>query len=311
MINFKRPQMEDKEWIDQAFRSSGFRSCEYTFTNLYTWAEAYDETVAIVEGFVVIRVGAEEGSYVWGAERGAGGQTYDRRACLLALYQDSLERGCPFRVVALTQEQCAELEELFPGKFTFENYRDGADYCYTVEKLSTLAGKKLHAKRNHIHRFEENFPEWRVEEITPDNLDLCMKIARDWEKEEDEAGLTDWTSEAGEDALRLSVKHYEELGLEGLILYGEDKPLAFTIGQPIGGDTYDVIFEKAYAEVQGAYAMINREFARWVGAHHPEIVYMNREDDLGEPNLRKAKLSYKPDLMVEKWLSALKPGEVL
>jgi hypothetical protein len=305
MIAFKRPQLEDRAWIDPIFRTSGLRSCEYTFTNLFTWAEAYDETVAIVDGFLIIRVGAEGGCYNWGAGSG------DRKKLMYSLYEDAVERGCRFQVVGLTAEQIEELEELFPGKFEVENYRDGADYCYKVDRLADLTGKKLHAKRNHIHRFEDNFPEWRVEEINQENMHLCLALAQDWEETEREIGGDDWTEQEGEIALRMSAQYYEELGLEGLILYGEDKPLAFTMGKSIGGDTYDVFFEKAYADVQGAYPMINREFARWVREHHPEIVYLNREDDLGEPGLRKAKLSYYPDLMVEKHIATLKEGETL
>lgn len=308
MISFKRPQLSDKDWISPIFRGSNLRSCEYTFTNLYTWAAAYDENVALVDGFLVIRTESEGGSYSWGIGEG------DRRQLMLTLYADSVERGVPFILWGMTREQCDELEAMFPNKFTFEDYRDGADYCYDIDKLCTLAGKKLHAKRNHIHRFEENFPNWHTEPITLENLPQCLKLAHDWEVEEAEAGLEDWASREGENALYLSADHYEELELEGMILYADetcDRPLAFTIGQIISGDTYDVIFEKAYGEVQGAYPMINREFCRWVEATYPQIAYMNREDDLGEPNLRKAKLSYRPDLMVEKWLVTLKEGETL
>ena len=87
--------------------------------------------------------------------------------------------------------------------------------------------------------------------------------------------------------------------------------MAFTAGKSLGGDTYDVFFEKAYSEVQGAYPMINREFARWIRKNHPEIRYLNREDDMGEENLRKAKLSYHPDLLLEKYIAELKEGETL
>ena len=69
----------------------------------------------------------------------------------------------------------------------------------------------------------------------------------------------------------------------------------------LAADTYDVHFEKAYGELQGAYAMINREFARWVRARHPEIRYLNREDDMGVEGLRKAKESYQPTVLLEKF----------
>lgn len=305
MIDFKTPQLSDRDWINGIFRASGLRSCEYTFTNLFTWAEAYEEKVALVDGFLVIRTESEETSYSWGVGFG------DRKKLMETLYQDSLERNTPFHIWGMTREQCEEIENLFPGKFDFSDYRDGSDYCYHIDKLCTLAGKKLHAKRNHIHRFEDNYPDWYTEVITPANFTDCFKVTQDWEKVTQEEGLDDWTSREGEYAMRYAFDHYDKLDLEGLVLYGGGRPLAFTIGRIIGGDTYDVMFEKAYWDVQGAYPMINREFTRWVKEHHPEIVYMNREDDLGEPNLRKAKLSYYPDLMVKKLLCPLKEGETL
>ena len=84
--------------------------------------------------------------------------------------------------------------------------------------------------------------------------------------------------------------------------------VAFTMGDPLSSDTYDVHFEKAYGEMQGAYAIINREFARWIRTNHPDIRYLNREDDMGVPGLRKAKESYYPDLMVEKHAAVLTAG---
>ena len=101
-------------------------------------------------------------------------------------------------------------------------------------------------------------------------------------------------------------EHYEELGLEGGLIRVYGEVVAFTIGDRLSADTYDVHFEKAYGELQGAYAMINREFARWVRARHPEIRYLNREDDMGVEGLRKAKQSYYPDLMVEKHTAVMK-----
>ncbi|MCD8342708.1 MAG: phosphatidylglycerol lysyltransferase domain-containing protein [Clostridiales bacterium] len=305
MIDFKRPTLEDRANFEPLLQACGFRSCEYSFTNLLTWAEAYDEGIAQVDGFAVVWVGSN-GSYLWPSGLG------DRKALLETLRQDSRARGVPFTLAGLTAEQCRELEGLYPGQFRFTNQEAAADYCYTVEKLSTLSGKKLHAKRNHIHRFEERYPNWHTEPLGEDNLAACQAIARDWETEEAEAGLEDWASDQGERALTLALRNRAALGLDGMVLYDgggtdeagsptPDRAVAFCMGQPLGGDTYDVLFEKGYGEVQGAYAMINRQFARWVGETYPHIVYLNREDDLGEPNLRKAKRSYYPDLMVEKW----------
>ena len=102
------------------------------------------------------------------------------------------------------------------------------------------------------------------------------------------------------------MEHYHELGLEGGLIRVYGEVVAFTMGDMLCADTFDVHFEKAYGELQGAYAMINREFARQVRARHPEIKYLNREDDMGVEGLRKAKQSYYPDLMVEKHTAVMK-----
>ena len=186
--------------------------------------------------------------------------------------------------------------------------RDGYDYLYEVERLAELGGKKLHAKRNHINRFVENNPTWAYEEITPATLPECLEMDKEWYRRslqrEGDAEERDLGDEGI--ALRTAMEHYEELGLEGGLIRVYGEVVAFTIGDRLSADTYDVHFEKAYGELQGAYAMINREFARWVRARHPEIRYLNREDDMGVEGLRKAKQSYYPDLMVEKHTAVMK-----
>ncbi len=101
-------------------------------------------------------------------------------------------------------------------------------------------------------------------------------------------------------ALLLSAKYFKELKLEGGLLRVGGQVVAFTMGDLLGVDTFDVHFEKAYSEIQGAYPMINREFARRIRQRYPQVRYLNREEDMGIEGLRKAKESYYPDLMVEK-----------
>ena len=98
----------------------------------------------------------------------------------------------------------------------------------------------------------------------------------------------------------------EALGLDGLLLLDGDKPIAMTIGSLISPTVYDVNFEKALGEVPGDYAMINRTFARYIREKYSQVQYLDREDDLGLPGLRKAKESYHPDRMVEQYSCVLK-----
>lgn len=293
MLSFHPTTLSDKPWIDAILHRTGERGCEYNFTNLYAWCDTYTLHVAQVEGCLTsYMTGVIGPSYLYPV----GG---DARAAVLALAEDARERGEPLRLGCLTAEHMAQLEGWFPDCFTFAPDRNGWDYLYRVERLATLSGKKLHGKRNHIHRFEESNPDWCFEVLTPDNLPECVEMERQWALENLEGNST---LRADGAALARCMARFEEMGLEGGLIRVGGRVIAFTMGEPMGAaDTYAVHFEKAFGSIQGAYPIINREFARWVQANHPEVVYLNREDDMGVEGLRTAKASYYPDLMVEKY----------
>lgn len=302
MIAFQKPTLSDKPWVDALLSKVNYRGSEYNFTNLFLWKDMYHHEIAQLDGFLLDRVqsGAGEG-YLFPAGQG------DTAEILRALWADAAERGIPFQIICLATEQMEELGQLFPGAFQFVDARDGYDYLYDIDRLADLKGKKLHAKRNHINRFLEDNPTWSFEPITRQNLQACLEMDREWFRrsiDREGAGeAEDLTYENA--ALHLAMEHFESLGLEGGLLRIEGAVVAFTLGDRLGDDAYDVHFEKAFGEIQGAYAMINREFARWVRENHPEVRYLNREDDMGLENLRKAKLSYYPDRMVEKHVAIL------
>ena len=214
---------------------------------------------------------------------------------------DAADHGAPLTLICLTAEQKTQLEEEFHGRFTFQEDRDGFDYLYTVDKLADLAGKKLHAKRNHIHRFDEQFPDWLFEPIGPDNLAECVEMEAKWYAEQVEAGRADANLGHERAAVNTALSHMEELGISGGLIRAGGQVVAFSLGSLTTADCYNVHFEKAYGEIQGAYAVINREMARWVRSTFPQVAYLNREDDMGLEGLRKAKLSYYPDILLKKY----------
>ena len=297
MIDFHPPRLEEKPWVDELLRRADYRGCDYNFTNLFVWSRAYHQEIARVDDFLVTHVCGRMGcSFMFPAGGG------DLVSVIRKLEEEAARRGEPLRLVCLTPRQMAELEEFFPGQFTFTADRDGYDYLYEIDRLADLGGKRLHAKRNHINRFMENNPSWTYEEITPESLGECLAMDKEWYRRslarEGEAEERDLGDEGV--ALRQAMEHYQALGLEGGLIRVYGEVVAFTMGDLLNSDTYDVHFEKAYGELQGAYAMINREFARWVRGRHPNVRYLNREDDMGVEGLRKAKESYYPDQMVEK-----------
>lgn len=304
MIDFQMPRPADKTWVDQRTAAGNYRGCEYSFTNLLAWGAAYDQRIADVEGFLVARVRNAGGDYGYLWPAGAGSV----EKVLNLLMEDARERGEVFRLACITPEQAAELETLFPGGFHIGEDRDGFDYLYDVDKLADLGGRKLHSKRNHCARFQDNNPDWVYEDMTSGALAECLELAERWDEQSREReGIEEDNDLSNErKALDLCVKYFDALKLEGGLLRVEGRVVAFTMGDRLSPDTFDVHFEKAYGAIQGAYPMINREFCRRVRQRHPEVRWINREDDMGVEGLRKAKLSYYPDLMVEKHWAVLK-----
>ena len=189
------------------------------------------------------------------------------------------------------------------ARFSWQEDRDGWDYLYDVNRLADLGGKKLHAKRNHIHRFDEQFPDWLFEPITPANIPECLELERAWSarRQLDEPETGEETLSEETIAVIEALYQMESLALEGGLIRAGGRPVAFSLGSLTTPACFDVHFEKADGDIQGAYAVINREMARMVRDRHPQVKWLNREDDLGLEGLRKAKLSYYPDILLEKF----------
>ncbi|MBP2642116.1 MAG: hypothetical protein H6Q67_3 [Firmicutes bacterium] len=297
MINFKPITLEDKAWVDQLLAAGNKRGCEYTFANMFIWSKAYHVKVAQVNGYLVVKLKGINGiCYMYPSGSG------DIKSVILEMKQDSVENQHEFLLIGIEQQGIRELEELFPGWFTYEEEPDSSDYLYDVEKLAELAGRKLHGKRNHINRFIESNLFWSFEPITVANIHECYALDEEWYKLNQD---NQFRSDSEEDsAFKRALDHLFALNLEGGLLRLGGKVVALTVGGRINQDTYDIHFEEAYKDINGSYAMINREFARYIKAKYPEVVYLNREDDMGLPGLRKAKQSYYPDAMVMKHKAA-------
>ena len=298
MIEFHTPVPADKPWVDELLGRCNYRGCDYNFTNLFVWQRAYGFELGRLGDFLAVRVRSRVGhSYMYPAGSG------DIAGAVQALAEDAAARGEPLRLVCVTRRQMAELEEFFPGRFEYTADRDGYDYLYDIDRLADLGGKKLHAKRNHIHRFDEQFPDWLFEPITPANIPECLDLERAWSarRQLDEPETGEETLSEETIAVIEALYQMESLALEGGLIRAGGRPVAFSLGSLTTPACFDVHFEKADGDIQGAYAVINREMARMVRDRHPQVKWLNREDDLGLEGLRKAKLSYYPDLLLEKF----------
>lgn len=299
MISFSRLQLAQKAQYEDILFACGSRSCEYSFANLYLWgrqeAAFFPEGVAFFSHFY--------GKSVYPYPIGTG----DRRAVVETILNDAKDRGIPCRITSMTQAETQELESWFPGKFLFRPDRDGFDYVYAIDDLADLKGRKFQKKRNHVHKFQASHPDCLSVPLEKENLPQAQEMVAQWFRQrlaEDPHG--DYLLE--QIALSRAFRHFEALGMEGLMLVENGQVLAVTLASRLSENTMDVHFEKAREDVDGAYAAVNCEFARYLRLKHPELAFLNREDDLGLPGLRQAKLSYQPHHMEEKYCAYLAEG---
>lgn len=296
MMDFQCLKPEYRDRLHDILFAAGRQSCEYSFANLYLWGR---QQVCILRGWLAV-FSHFRGRSVYMFPVGQG----DPKLVLDAMIADAHSRGIPFRMVCLTRQETELLEKLYPGTFHFNPNRDSFDYIYEIDRLADLGGKKLQQKRNHVNRFLRENPEWHTEEITLDKLKECKNFTDAWyERRKLEDPQTDIKME--QIAMDRLYAHFEALKMEGIMLYAGEKLVAVTLGNGLNPDTWDVNFEKADPTVEGAYAVVNREYARYIRERHPEIRYLNREDDMGLPGLRKAKESYEPDILLEKYTAVL------
>lgn len=300
MIDFQPLQLENKEAYEKLLRSGGERGCEYSFVNLYLWGR--QKAALVGDNLVFFSQFNRKSVYLF--PLGAG----DKKQALDAIMADAKERGISCRLVGLTQDDCGILESLYPGQLRYHFDRDSFDYIYDINDLADLKGRKYQKKRNHLNRFREGNPGHRLEPITDENISEVAALVEQWYTlRQQENPHSDYHMERA--ALKKALAQRKELGMEGLLLRTGDGVVAMTMGSQLNDNTFDIHFEKALDIADGAYAAINNGFARYLREQHPNVRFLNREDDLGMEGLRKAKLSYCPHHMVEKsWAHLLEDG---
>ncbi|MBQ8501563.1 MAG: DUF2156 domain-containing protein [Bacteroides sp.] len=295
MISFKDIELSDRETITRYTLNCSQRNCDLSFSNLCSWRFLYNTRFATSEGFLLLKFWVD-GEAVYMPPIGQG----DLRRAVEMLMEDARSRGTDFRMLGIPKEMCEELDRLLPGRFRFTADRDYADYLYLRSELATLSGKKFQAKRNHVNKFKRTYS-YEYTPITHDRIRECMDLEAEWCKSNN-CNQHEGTGNERR-ALLYALHHFDELQLQGGILHVEGRIAAFTFGTPINQDTFGVHVEKADTSIDSAYAMINYEFAN----HVPEqYIYLNREEDLGIEGLRKAKLSYQPTCILEKFIAELR-----
>ncbi len=287
MDKFKKPEISDKVWVDEILKSFYAPSLEYSFSTLFLWADIIDTKIAKHKSCLVARYG--KNIYLFPA----GNNDEDKISAIDWILENS-ENDVFFGGVGEKEKEF--LEKYFPERFSYTENRNMGDYIYTVEQLSTLKGKKLSSKRNHINRFLENNPDWVYEKIDKNNIKEVDKMHDEWEEMADAKNNKSLLDEGR--VVKKALKYFDELRFSGGLLRVNGKVIAFSMGDELNSDTFLVHIEKAFYDIQGSYPMINKQF---VLANCMEYKFINREEDTGDEGLRKAKLSYYPYEIIKKY----------
>ena len=292
-LSFKPVTLCDKAWVDPIVMAENTPSADYNFGNIYIWDKYYKQLICHFEDRMTTKLRyGDVRSFAFPIGSGP------LRPAVEALLEFCAERGYPLLLRGVTEKHRAELEAEFPGRFLFVLEELYADYIYSAERLATYAGKALHGKKNHCNRFEAEH-DWDFLPLTRELIPGCLDMLDVWTEENADRLQEGITYE--HDAIIRAFAAYEQLGLEGGVLRSSGKIIGFSLGEMASPDTFDVHFEKAEISINGAYPMVCRELARSMIAAHPGLRYMNREDDMGLEPIRKSKLSYKPEFLLQKY----------
>lgn len=292
-MDFKPLELSDKPIFDSALQRRYYENSWLTFTNLYVWRDNYSTSWAMHEEALYVRLQAAGLIYFLPpfvpAERSFA-------AAVEAAAQESRSRGEAFLMKGLSPAMCSELETAYPGRYIAEPQREYFDYLYNASDLRDLAGRKYHAKRNFINRFRAEHSNWRYESLNAGLVEDCLQVAAIWCGNRDCDASAVLSNEYR--AIAEALRHFDYLGLRGGIIRLGENPVAFSFGETLNCNTVVLHMEKADAGIPGLFAVINQECCRQAWGN---VDFINREEDMGEDGLRKAKESYYPVRLVEKY----------
>ncbi len=287
--------IDDKPIFDRYFKENDGINSEYTFTNMFMWRNSYNIRYALIDGFLCIfskhGIGAETVNFPIG--------NGDITPVFEKLSEYFTENNQRFLMRVYSKENIELINTIYPDTFIFTQDRNSFDYVYKVNDLIELQGSRYHAKKNHINRFIANYP-FEYKEINDELIPLCHEMFAKWC--DSKVGVVEDISEQREAVSEL-LQNYKQLGVSGAAIMVDGKMVAFSFGEVLSENNSMAVIhlEHADTDFQGSFPIMNQQFLqnRW-----QDFEYVNREEDMGLIGLRRAKESYKPCMMVKKYIAS-------
>lgn len=293
MLEWKKPELNDGEWIRPIVYQADAMGSDLSFANIYLLRDKYNIEITNYKDFLIRRYHGKGTRDGYTFPTGSG----NVQKALKEIEADASVRGETLRFSFVTENQREVLEQIYPGRFEYIDDLGDYDYIYSRQELAQLAGKSFHKKKNHVSKFTRQYPEFRYEELGKCNIEDAAVVEDGWYydhlQSEDDSQKLEYNS------IKEAINYYEELNLSGGIIYVDGAAVAMTIGSRISANIIDVHFEKAIGEyaANGGYAAINNMYAKSQG----NVEWLNREEDINIEGLRKAKQSYHPKILLKKY----------
>jgi hypothetical protein len=289
MTEFKPIEIQDKPLFDEFLRKDPPRISELTFTNLFIWRHHYQPAWLEWNDCILIIFRPQKGPTYGLSPFGPG----DKKSALDVLCKEIAKQTADVRIGRVGEEFVTN--HVDPAKYAVVNDRDNSDYVYLAKDLINLSGNKYHRKKNHLNQFIKN----HAFEYHPLNKELVRRVLgmqEAWCQIRECVVKPDLLAE--DFAVHEALTYFEELGYQGGAILINSEVEAFALGEPLNADTAVIHIEKANPDILGLYAAINQLFClnAW-----SKVTYINREQDMGVEGLRKAKESYYPHHMVNKY----------
>jgi len=288
---FKDVKVEDKDIIDKYLQVDGKIMADRCFATLCIWQEIYLTKYCIVDDMLIIKY-ENEGYGIYSAPMGWG----DFGSVVKKVIDYAKKNDDKFKIIDIIPEKLDLFKE-HCSVMDITYARWSCDYIYEAESMISLEGKKLHAKRNLVNRFKTDYNgRWEYRDI---DFSSDRKLIFEFlEKFKERSGVDE--ESYGEELLAITraFDYSSVLEIYGGMIFADGELCAFTIGAPQNDSAMDILFEKAFFDIKGAYQIIFNEFCK----HRCKgYKYINREEDLGIEGLRKSKLSYNPVFLTDKY----------
>lgn len=291
---FKELSLEDKPLFDRVFSQYPPSISEFTFTNLFIWRDAYRIKVSRMDPFICLLSDRGKESFFF-PPIGQG----DVIKCFMEWSQYLKERAISPKIERVPEEMVLGKDWEREG-FEVTLDPDQSDYIYLTLDLIKLEGRRYHRKRNHLKQFRERYS-YQYISLDPEWIPQCLQLSTEWCNLRNCEAIPGLRQESI--AIKEAFTHFEKLGIKGGAILIDGKVEAFTLGEALNRETVVIHIEKANPSFEGLYAVINQKFLEKEWSTYP---YVNREQDLGQEGLRKAKESYFPHHKVNKYTFRLK-----